>query len=141
MVERIDENSAQLARALDLRKPIIITTLQKFPYVLNRVGQLSDRRFALILDEAHSSQSGKAAVKLREVLTTNGMPQPAQVELAPSTEYDEAAAEAAELTCEDVINSVIAALIADRKRSEAVKKYPKRGNMPINFHIKQSATT
>lgn len=69
VVEKIDESSTQLAEALDKGKLIIITTLQKFPYVLNKVGELGDKRFALILDEAHSSQSGKAAIKLREVLT------------------------------------------------------------------------
>ena len=69
VVEKIDESSTQLANALDKGKLIIITTLQKFPWVLDKVGGLGDKRFALILDEAHSSQAGKSAVKLREVLT------------------------------------------------------------------------
>ncbi len=59
VVEKIDENSTQLAERLDKGKLIIITTLQKFPWVLDKVGGLGDKRFALILDEAHSSQAGK----------------------------------------------------------------------------------
>jgi type I restriction enzyme R subunit len=123
VVEKIDGNSTQLADALDKGKLIIITTLQKFPYVLNKVGELGNRRFALILDEAHSSQSGKAAVKLREVLTTDGKPQAAEAQFAPNTTYDEAVEEAAELTGEDLINNEIAKLIAARKRPPNVSYY------------------
>ena len=45
--EKIDGNSSQLAEALDKGRLIIITTLQKFPYVLSKVGELGNRRFAL----------------------------------------------------------------------------------------------
>ncbi len=127
VVEKIDGDSTQLADALDKGRLIIITTLQKFPYVLNKVGQLGDRRFALILDEAHSSQSGKAAVKLREVLTTDGKPQPVNAQLVPSSLYDvaveEALDDAAELTGEDLINNEIGKLIAARKRPPNVSYY------------------
>ena len=123
VVEKIDGNSNQLAEALDKGKLIIITTLQKFPHVLSKVGQLADRRFALILDEAHSSQSGKAAVKLREVLTTDGSAQVAEARFDPSTGYEDAADEAAELTGEDVINNEIAKLVAARKRPLNVSYY------------------
>lgn len=119
VVEKIDENSTQLANALDKGKLIIITTLQKFPYVLDKVGALGDKRFALIIDEAHSSQSGKAAVKLREVLTTDGKASAGVVELQPSTDYDEAAAEAAEMTDEDVLIKIM----ASRKRPPNVSYY------------------
>jgi type I restriction enzyme R subunit len=122
VVEKIDGNSSQLAEALDKGKLIIITTLQKFPYVLDKVGQLGDRRFALILDEAHSSQSGKAAVKLRAVLTTDGKEQAAEAQFDAST-YEAAAAEVADLTGEDVINFEIAKLIAARKRPPNVSYY------------------
>lgn len=68
VVERIDRDSAQLAKALERGTPIVITTLQKFPFVSEKVGSLPDRRYAVIVDEAHSSQSGEAADKLRQVL-------------------------------------------------------------------------
>jgi type I restriction enzyme R subunit len=68
VVERIDKDSNQLADALKNAKPIIITTLQKFPIVFQRIGELPARRYALIVDEAHSSQSGEAAQKMKRVL-------------------------------------------------------------------------
>jgi type I restriction enzyme R subunit len=61
VVQVISENSAQLAKALNDGAPIVVTTLQKFGFILDKVGELGTRRFALIVDEAHSSQSGAAA--------------------------------------------------------------------------------
>jgi type I restriction enzyme R subunit len=69
VVERIDENSSQLAEALAGEQArIIITTLQKFPFVLDKVGELPARNYAVIIDEAHSSQTGEAAKDLRLAL-------------------------------------------------------------------------
>jgi type I restriction enzyme R subunit len=69
VVEKIDEDSAQLAEALaGERARIIITTLQKFPFVLDKVGDLPARNYAVIVDEAHSSQTGGAAKDLRLAL-------------------------------------------------------------------------
>ena len=64
--------SEQLAKALIDRVPIIIVTLQTFPFVLEAIRQqtsLKDRTFAVIADEAHSSQTGSAASALSRVLT------------------------------------------------------------------------
>jgi type I restriction enzyme, R subunit len=47
---------------------IIITTLQKFPVIVDKVADLGDRRYAVTVDEAHSSQTGDAAKDLRLVL-------------------------------------------------------------------------
>ena len=69
VVVKIDKDSTQLAEALAGEQArIIITTLQKFPFVLDRVGKLPDRRYAVIVDEAHSSQTGEAAKELRMAL-------------------------------------------------------------------------
>lgn len=80
VVQRIDENSRQLAEALESATPIIITTLQKFPFVARQLlkmaeergqegsGILPTRRCAVIIDEAHSSQSGETATELKGVL-------------------------------------------------------------------------
>ena len=69
VVVKIDKNSDQLAEALTgAQARIIITTLQKFPFVLGKVGDLPDRRYAVIVDEAHSSQTGETAKDLRLVL-------------------------------------------------------------------------
>ena len=69
VVERIDSDSTQLADALaGERARIIVTTLQKFPFVLDKVAELPQRRYAVIVDEAHSSQTGEAAKDLKAVL-------------------------------------------------------------------------
>ncbi|HMC95539.1 MAG TPA: type I restriction endonuclease, partial [Polyangia bacterium] len=71
VVQKIDENSQQLAEALASGTAIIITTLQKFPFVTEKIGKLPSRRYALIVDEAHSSQSGESARTMKEVLSVN----------------------------------------------------------------------
>jgi type I restriction enzyme R subunit len=85
VVQKIDEDSQQLARALTEGTPIIVTTLQKFPFIQKKIAgaDLASRRFALIVDEAHSSQSGAAAQKLRTALRTEG-PAPLRVAEAAS---------------------------------------------------------
>ncbi|HKY36273.1 MAG TPA: DEAD/DEAH box helicase family protein [Polyangiaceae bacterium] len=73
VVEKIDENSQQLADALSSGTPIVITTLQKFPFVTEKIGELPSRRYALIVDEAHSSQTGEAARHMKEVLAARSL--------------------------------------------------------------------
>ena len=80
VVRKIDEDSRQLAEALESAAPVIITTLQKFPFVSRQLlrmaeergagatGVLPTRRCAVIIDEAHSSQGGETATALKEVL-------------------------------------------------------------------------
>ena len=68
VVQKIDVDSSQLAKALNSNVKIIITTLQKFPFILDKVEHLKEKRFAVIVDEAHSSQTGKASEKLKEAL-------------------------------------------------------------------------
>jgi type I restriction enzyme R subunit len=64
------EHSGDLRRFIADGKKIIITTVQKFPFVLEDIGsQHKDRRFAIIIDEAHSSQGGKAAAALNAALS------------------------------------------------------------------------
>ena len=55
------KNSGELKSAMESGKRIIITTIQKFPRIVESIADLSDKRFAVIIDEAHSSQSGSAA--------------------------------------------------------------------------------
>jgi len=64
-------SSADLKKALENGKKIIITTIQKFPFIVDGIADLSDRRFAVIIDEAHSSQSGTAAGKLNQAMGGN----------------------------------------------------------------------
>ena len=53
-------SSKELRESLEQGKKIIITTIQKFPFIIEGIADLSDERFAVIIDEAHSSQSGSA---------------------------------------------------------------------------------
>jgi type I restriction enzyme, R subunit len=74
IVQRIDKDSQQLADALAGEQArIIVTTLQKFPFVLDKIEALPARRYAVIVDEAHSSQTGEAAADLRRVLSTSSL--------------------------------------------------------------------
>lgn len=67
VVQKIDKDSAQLRDAINDGTGIIITTLQKFPVIYKEV-TAGNRRFAVIVDEAHSSQTGTSAQKLKRAL-------------------------------------------------------------------------
>ncbi len=69
VVWKIDKDSTQLAQALEQGSHIIITTLQKFPFVIDKINALPKRNYAVIIDEAHSSQGGEASKKMKEVLS------------------------------------------------------------------------
>lgn len=64
-------SSKDLKHSLETGKRIIITTIQKFPFIVDGIADLSDKRFAVIIDEAHSSQSGSAADNLNRVMGNN----------------------------------------------------------------------
>ncbi len=68
VVENIDTTSSQLKEALERGKTIIVTTLQKFPVIVGQIGALPGKRFAVIVDEAHSSQSGESTKSLKSIL-------------------------------------------------------------------------
>ncbi|MEA4867888.1 MAG: type I restriction endonuclease [Rikenellaceae bacterium] len=69
VVEAIDKGSSQLKQALEDGKKIIVTTVQKFPFIIDEIGTLQAKKFAIIIDEAHSSQSGETASKMNWVLS------------------------------------------------------------------------
>ena len=73
VVQKIDKNSQQLADALTAGSNIIITTLQKFPFILEKIGEIPVRKYAVIIDEAHSSQGGEATKKMKEVLSAKSL--------------------------------------------------------------------
>ena len=82
VVENIDTTSRQLKGALEAGKTIIVTTLQKFPVIAAEIGDLPGKRFALIVDEAHSSQSGESTKSLKEVLATESLEEAEREEAA-----------------------------------------------------------
>ena len=84
VVEKIDEDTQQLAQALSQGTPIVITTIQKFPFISQALSTLekkgsgvkidtAGKRFAVIVDEAHSSQSGETATALKGMLNKEGI--------------------------------------------------------------------
>jgi type I restriction enzyme R subunit len=89
VVQKIDEDTRQLVQALATGTPIIITTLQKFPFITETLAKLreedhpgidistKDKQFAVIVDEAHSSQSGETAMELKGILNADQIEQEA----------------------------------------------------------------
>jgi type I restriction enzyme R subunit len=83
------DRSGDLRKAIEAGRKIIITTVQKFPYILDDIGkEHRERTFAIVIDEAHSGQGGKAAAAVSMALSADG-----------AAEGDE--------TAEDTINRII----------------------------------
>jgi type I restriction enzyme, R subunit len=100
VVQKIDENTQQLATALSDGVPIIISTIQKFPFIAKAIGtpekkgktigiDTKDKRFALIVDEAHSSQTGESSIELRKILNQDGIEAAIAAQLLEDDEDDE----------------------------------------------------
>ncbi len=85
VVENIDSTSRQLKEALESGKTIIVTTLQKFPVIAKEIGELPGKRFAMIVDEAHSSQSGESTKSVKAVLSAESLEAAASEEEAAAT--------------------------------------------------------
>jgi type I restriction enzyme R subunit len=99
VVEKIEEDTKQLARALSQETPIIITTIQKFPFISQAVSTLENKgegvridtagkRFAVIVDEAHSSQSGETATTLKGMLNKEGIESAIAAQLSEEEDDD-----------------------------------------------------
>ena len=69
VVHAVDKTSTQLRGFLESGKNIIISTIQKFSVIAEEIGKLKSKTFAVIIDEAHSSQSGESARSLRTSLS------------------------------------------------------------------------
>lgn len=61
-------SSKELKESLESGKRIIVTTIQKFPFIIDGIADLSEKRFAVIIDEAHSSQGGSAADNMNRAM-------------------------------------------------------------------------
>ena len=111
VVENIDTTSRQLKEALESGKTIIVTTLQKFPVIAQEIGDLPGQRFALIVDEAHSSQSGEGAQGPRDVLA------------APSLEEAEAEDKGDQTSEEEELDNPALAQMARRRQPANVSTF------------------
>jgi type I restriction enzyme R subunit len=134
--------SGQLAEALAAGKKIVVCTIQTFPFALEEVRKLAateGKRFAVIADEAHSSQTGEAAAKLKQVLSPE--------EIADLND-------GGEISAEDILAAQMAARASDKgityvaftatpkaKTLELFGRRPKPDqpagpdNLPIAFHV------
>ncbi len=88
VVQKIDKDSQQLADSLTAGSNIIITTLQKFPFILDKIGEIPNRKYAVIIDEAHSSQGGEASKKMKEVLSAQSLEEAELEEVYTGLEED-----------------------------------------------------
>jgi type I restriction enzyme, R subunit len=81
VVGAVTEGSQQLRQFIQAGKKIVITTVQKFPFILDEIGnEHRKRRFAIVIDEAHSSQGGRTMAKMHMVLSKEEMAQVETVE-------------------------------------------------------------
>lgn len=69
IAQHVDKTSAELLSLINKGRNIIVTTLQKFRPILNEIQRYEDRKYAIIIDEAHSSTAGKSMSKASETLT------------------------------------------------------------------------
>ena len=132
--------SEKLASALEASQPIIIVTIQTFPYVLKAIEDsvsLKERHYAIIADEAHSSQSGSTARQLKEVL------------MLDAKDGDEE-----ELGSEDILDAAVASRRATKNlsyfaftatpktktlelfgRTPNPDEPPSKTNKPVSYHL------
>lgn len=69
VVNSVDLNSTQLQDFLEKGKDIIITTVQKFPFISETISKLKSKTFGVVIDEVHSSQSGETSKHLKKSLS------------------------------------------------------------------------
>lgn len=134
--------SAELAEALSGDKKIVVCTIQTFPFALKAVRELmatQGKRFAVIVDEAHSSQTGEAASKLKAVL---------------SAEEQQELADGGEISSEDILVAQMANRASDQgityvaftatPKAKTLELFGRRpdpgkpagdGNLPAPFHV------
>jgi len=93
VVRKVEESSKELAEALrSTEAKIVITTLQKFPFVVEEVAGLPERRYAVVVDEAHSSQTGETAQEMKRALAgvQASVPEGEEGEIEPQDAVDAA---------------------------------------------------
>jgi type I restriction enzyme R subunit len=134
--------SAELAEALSGSKKIVVCTIQTFPKALNAVQELAatqGKRFAVIADEAHSSQTGEAAAKLKQVLSAEQLQ-----ELADGGEVDTEDLLAAQMATRADDKGITYVAFTATPKSKTLELFGRRpdpnapagpGNLPAAFHV------
>lgn len=134
--------SGQLAEALAGDKKIVVCTIQTFPFALKTVQELAatqGKRFAVIADEAHSSQTGEAAAKLKQVLSAEELK-----ELEDGGEVSTEDLLAAQMTARANTSGITYVAFTATPKSKTVELFgtrpdqsrpPSNDNKPHAFHI------
>ncbi len=128
--------SGLLAKALTNGKLIIVCTIQTFPFAMKEIREnagLKGRRFAVIADEAHSSQSGRTAAELKAVLTAEEL---AEVEEGGEVDVEALlAAEASDRAASENISYFAFTATPKAKTLELFGRVPDGGDPPVPFHV------
>ena len=127
--------SAQLSQALKAGKKIIVCTIQTFPFALQAVQELAateGKRFAVIADEAHSSQSGEAAAKLKQLLSAQEW-----AELQDGGEVDTEALLAAQMEARTGAKGLTYVAFTATPKSKTLELFGRPGpdGLPQPFHV------
>ncbi|AOZ04706.1 type I restriction endonuclease subunit R [Cupriavidus malaysiensis] len=127
--------SAQLSQALKDGKKIIVCTIQTFPFALKAVQSLAateGKRFAVIADEAHSSQTGEAASKLKELLSAEEW-----AELQDGGEVDTEALLAAQMEARTGAKGLTYVAFTATPKGKTLELFGRKGadGMPQPFHV------
>lgn len=89
VVENIEKTSRQLKDALETGKKIIVSTLQKFPVIAEEACNLPGQHFAVIIDEAHSSQTGERRKSLQQVLAVDTLEEAEKIDYEPEDDLQD----------------------------------------------------
>lgn len=127
--------SAQLSQALKDGKKIIVCTIQTFPFALAAVQELAateGKRFAVIADEAHSSQSGEAAAKLKQLLSAQEW-----AELQDGGEVDTEALLAAQMEARAGAKGLTYVAFTATPKAKTLELFGRPGpdGLPVPFHV------
>jgi len=127
--------SAQLSQALKDGKKVIVCTIQTFPFALAAVQELAateGKRFAVIADEAHSSQSGEAAAKLKQLLSAQEW-----AELQDGGEVDTEALLAAQMEARAGVKGLTYVAFTATPKAKTLELFGRPGpdGLPVPFHV------
>lgn len=139
VVEKINEQtkSTQLANALQKGVPIIICTIQTFPFVTDKAAEFPERKYAVIIDEAHSSTSGESAADLKGVLAGESIKKQAKEEAEAEglADYEEEILRTMAKRGKQPNISFFAFTATPKYKTLEVFGHPETDGKPVPFHL------
>ena len=138
VVKKVEKSSAELREALESGVPIIVTTLQKFGFVMLDDKPLPDRKYAVIIDEAHSSQTGESAIAMKEVLAGEGLTKAVQAKLEQEDlghDYEESVVRAMLARGHQPNMSFFAFTATPKYKTLEFFGRPGQNGKPVPFHL------